>query len=37
MLGAGTEASFRKLRIWEALTNAEWEKNKAKLHATAKP
>jgi hypothetical protein len=37
MLGAGTEASFRKLRIWEALPNAEWEKNKAKLNATPKP
>ncbi len=37
MLGAGTEASFRKLRIWEALPNAEWEKNKAKLHTAAKP
>jgi hypothetical protein len=37
MLGAGTEASFRKLRIWQALPNAEWEKNKAKLHAAAKP
>jgi hypothetical protein len=37
MLGAGTEASFRQLRIWEALPNAEWEKNKAKLDAAAKP
>lgn len=37
MLGAGTEASFRRLRVWEALPNAEWEKNKAKLTATAKP
>ncbi|MBK8092524.1 MAG: hypothetical protein IPK32_11235 [Verrucomicrobiaceae bacterium] len=37
MLGAGTEASFRKLRIWGALPNAEWEKNKVKLHAGAKP
>lgn len=37
MLGAGTEASFRKLRIWQALPNAEWEKNRAKLHAAAKP
>ena len=37
MLGAGTEASFRKLRIWEALPNAEWEKNKAKLSAIPKP
>lgn len=37
MLGAGTEASFRKLRVWEALPNAEWEKDKAKLSAAAKP
>jgi hypothetical protein len=36
MLGAGTEASFRKLRIWQALPNAEWEKNRAKLHAATK-
>lgn len=37
MLGAGTEASFRTLRVWEALPNAEWDKNKAKLNAAAKP
>ena len=37
MLGAGTEASFRKLRIWQALPNADWEKNKANLSATPKP
>lgn len=37
MLGAGTDASFRRLRVWEALPNAAWEKNKAKLTATAKP
>ena len=37
MLGAGTEASFRKLRIWEALPNAGWTANKAKLSAAAKP
>jgi hypothetical protein len=37
MLGAGTEASFRKLRVWEAQPNAEWEKNKVKLTAAAKP
>ncbi len=37
MLGAGTEASFRRLRVWEALPNAEWVKNKAKLTAAAKP
>lgn len=35
MLGAGTEASFRELRIWEALPNAEWETNKEKLQAAA--
>jgi hypothetical protein len=37
VLGAGTAASFRKLRIWEALPNADWEKNKAKLSAAVKP
>ena len=37
MLGAGTEASFRNLRVWEALPNAEWEANKAKLTASAQP
>lgn len=37
MLGAGTEASFRRLRVWEALPNAEWAKNKAKLQTAAKP
>lgn len=37
MLGAGTEASFRKLRVWEALPNAEGEKNKAKLSAVVQP
>lgn len=37
MLGAGTEASFRKLRVWEALPKAEWQKNKAKLSAVVKP
>lgn len=33
ILGAGMEASFRRLRVWEALPNAEWESNKAKLTA----
>lgn len=33
MLGAGTQASFRHLRIWEALPNPEWPKNKAALEA----
>lgn len=37
MLGAGTEASFRKLRVWEALPNPAWETNKQKLSAVAKP
>ena len=37
MLGAGTEASFRKLRIWEALPNADWTANKVKLSAAAEP
>lgn len=37
MLGAGTEASFRRLRVWEALPNAEWAKNKAKLQTLSKP
>lgn len=37
MLGAGTEASFRKLRVWEALPNAAWETNKAAILATTKP
>lgn len=31
MLGAGTEASFRYLRVWEALPNPDWQKNKAAL------
>jgi hypothetical protein len=37
MLGAGTEASFRHLRVWEALPNAQWEQNKAALAAKPKP
>lgn len=37
MLGAGTEASFRKLRVWEALPNPAWEKNKASILARSKP
>ena len=36
MLVAGTEASFRNLRVWEALPNAEWEKNKAALLSASK-
>lgn len=35
MLGASTEASFRHLRIWEALPNPDWEKNKATLPVPA--
>ena len=31
MLGAGTEASFRRLRVWEALPNDQWEQNRAAL------
>lgn len=37
MIGAGTEASFRKLRVWEALPNADWPKNKAALPPAATP
>lgn len=36
MLGASTEASFRHLRVWEALPNAEWAETKAALQATTK-
>ena len=28
MLIAGTEGSFRNLRMWEALPNPDWPKNK---------
>jgi hypothetical protein len=31
MLGAGTEASFRHFRVWEALPNPDWPKNKQAL------
>jgi hypothetical protein len=37
MLGAATEASFRNLRVWEALPNADWEKNKAAISTPARP
>ncbi|WP_395746427.1 hypothetical protein [Prosthecobacter sp.] len=37
MLGASTEASFRHLRVWEALPNAEWATAKAKISAAPKP
>lgn len=33
MLVAGTEASFRNLRVWEALPNPEWPKHKAAIIA----
>lgn len=36
MLVAGTGASFRKLRIWEALPNEDWVKNKEALLTDAK-
>lgn len=31
MLGVGTEASFRNLRVWEALPNSEWDANRRAL------
>jgi hypothetical protein len=31
MLGAGTEATFRRLRVWEALPKADWKRIKATL------
>jgi CubicO group peptidase (beta-lactamase class C family) len=37
MLGVGTEASFRNLRVWEALPNPDWPKNKQMLLAASKP
>jgi hypothetical protein len=37
MLGAGTEASFRHLRVWEALPNADWAAAKATLQSAPKP
>lgn len=37
LIGAGTEAGFRKPRVWEALPNAEQGRNKAKLTTTALP
>jgi len=33
MLGVGTQASFRNFRLWEALPNPEWPKNKEGLPA----
>jgi len=37
MLGAGTEASFRHLRVWEALPNPDWAAAKAALQTASKP
>jgi len=37
MLVAGTEASFRHFRVWEALPNPDWPENKRKLSAAGKP
>ncbi|WP_395748981.1 hypothetical protein [Prosthecobacter sp.] len=37
MLGASTEASFRHLRVWEALPNPEWAAAKATLQTAPKP
>jgi hypothetical protein len=37
MLVASTEASFRRLSVWEALPNADWEKNKAGMAKAGKP
>jgi hypothetical protein len=37
MLVAGTEASFRNFRVWEALPNTEWAKKKAALTAASQP
>ncbi len=37
MLGAGTEASFRHLRVWEALPNPDWAAAKATLQTASKP
>jgi len=33
MLGVGTEASFRNLKVWEALPNPDWPKNKESMAA----
>jgi len=37
MFVSGTECSVRNLRIWEALPNADWAKNKQSLLAANKP
>lgn len=36
MLGVGVEASFRHFRMWEALPNPEWPRNKATLFPVKK-
>ena len=35
--GVGVDASFRNFRIWEALPNPEWAKNKESILATLPP
>jgi len=37
MIGVGTEASFRNFRVWEALPNPDWPKNKEAIQAAAQP
>lgn len=37
MLVAGTEASFRHFRMWEALPNADWPKNKEAILPASTP
>jgi CubicO group peptidase (beta-lactamase class C family) len=37
MIGAGMQGSFRNFRVWEALPNPEWPKNKQTLVAATKP
>ena len=34
MLGVATEASFRNFRVWEALPNPDWAKNKQAIIAS---
>lgn len=37
MIGASTQGSFRNFRVWEALPNPDWPKNKQTLMAASKP
>lgn len=37
MIGAGTEASFRRFRVWEALPNPDWAKNRGAILSASKP